>query len=189
MSIRRMVLTMIIVIIVAGLILILKILDYKEEEDLLASITEPLPEEVLLPVILGSTGPIDEVKVLMKKVEPVVDPEELDMLAHLLHGECGSDTCPDEMQIATGSVLLNRIKSDYFPDTMKECIFQKNQYSCTRKGGGYWQEPTERTVENAKWLLENGSQLPGTVVFQSQYRQGDGVYKQIGNQYYCYKED
>ena len=189
MNPRRMLLIMILIVVVAAAILIIKLNDYKEEEDLLASITEPLPEEVFLPIINGTAAPVDEVKVLVKEEKITVDPDELYMLSHILHGECGSDTCPDEMQIATGSVLLNRIKSDYFPDTMKECIFQKNQYSCTRKGGGYWQEPTERTIANAKWLLENGSQLPEKVLFQSQFKQADGVYKQIGNQYYCYKED
>ena len=101
MNPRRMLLIMILIVVVAAAILIIKLNDYKEEEDLLASITEPLPEEVLLPVILGSTGPIDEVKVLVKEKEITVDPDELYMLSHLLHGECGSDTCPDEMQIAT----------------------------------------------------------------------------------------
>lgn len=185
MNLKRMLILMILIVVTAATILIAKILDYKEEEMFFDLAVEPIVNEVDLPEVCGTTSPTEEVKVIQKKATYTDD--ELYMLSHLLNGECGSDTCPDEMQLCTGSVLLNRIKSGKFPDTMEECIFQKNQYSCTRKGGGYWEEPTQRTINNAKWLLENGSQLPDNVVFQSQYRQGDGVYKQVGNQYYCFK--
>ena len=181
MSIRRMVLTMIIVIIVAGLILILKILDYKEEEDLLASITEPLPEEVLLPVILGSTGPIDEVKVLTKKVEPVVDPEELDLLARLIQEEAGSDWCTDELQRAVGSVVLNRMDDKRYPDTMHGVIYQKGQYSTAKRLDKT--TPTERVRKNAEYLLANGSTLPEDVIFQANFKQGK-VYKELQGVYF-----
>ena len=115
----------------------------------------------------------------------LINDEQLDMLAHLIYGEAGSKHLPDEMQLATGSVLLNRIKSPLFPNTMQECIYQTGQYSCLNSG--YLLTPDERTYANARYLLINGSQLPDNVLFQSQFKQGDGVYKKIGNQYYCYK--
>lgn len=184
---KKTVLILYVAYVLAMAFLIYSIEHMAEPEEIVLPEVEPIEYKVELPVQIGSGREPDEVKVLEKAVS--VDPDELYMLSHLLHGECGSDSCPDEMQIATGSVLLNRIESEYFPNTMKECIFQAHQYSCTRDCGGYWQEPAERTIENARWLLENGSQLPSNVIFQSQYKQGDGVYQKIGNQYYCYKED
>ena len=123
----------------------------------------------------------------MLDTETLLDQSKVYMLAHLIYGEAGSNWCSDEMQLGVGSVVLNRMKSDYFPDTMEEVIFQQGQYSCTNKGSGYWLEPNERAFANARYLLINGSQLPDNVIFQSQFMQGDGLYKKVGNQYFCYK--
>lgn len=123
------------------------------------------------------------------EIGKLLDESKVYMLAHLIYGEAGSDWCSDEMQRCTGSVVLNRIASDRFPNDMEEVIFQRGQYSCTNKGSGYWLEPNQRAFDNARWLLGNGSQLPENVLFQSQFKQGDGVFKKVGNQYYCYIED
>lgn len=117
----------------------------------------------------------------------LLDESKVYMLAHLIYGESGSDWCSDEMQLGVGSVVLNRIKSPYFPDTMEEVIFQTGQYSCTNEGSGYWLEPNERAFANARYLLENGSQFPDNVLFQAQFLQGDGLHKKVGNQYFCIK--
>lgn len=109
--------------------------------------------------------------------------DDLYILSHILCGEC--QNCSDEMQLAVGSVFLNRINSDYFPDTFYEVAFQEGQYSCTWDGN-YDREPTERNIQNAKWLLENGSIYPVNVIFQAEFTQGDGIYEQIENMYFCY---
>ena len=132
--------------------------------------------------ITNSTEHIEELQTGV-----LVNPDDLEILARIIYGECGSDYLPDEMQIATGSVFLNRVSSSVFPNTFKEVAFQDGQYSCTNQGSGYWLEPNQRAYDNARFLLINGSQLPENVIFQSQFKQGDGVYKKIGNQYYCYK--
>lgn len=117
----------------------------------------------------------------------LINANELEILARIIHGESGSNWCSDQMQLYVGSVFLNRVASEHFPDTFEEVAFQDGQYSCTRKGSGYWQDPTERDYANARTLLEKGSQLPANVLFQSQFKQADGVYVKEGNQYFCYK--
>ena len=112
--------------------------------------------------------------------------EELELLAHLIFAEAGSDWCSDKMQQYTGSVVLNRIASPYFPNNMYDVIYQKGQYSVV-KSGAIDKIPNERAYNVAKFLLENGSVLPSNVVFQSQHKQGDGIYEQIQNMYFCYK--
>ena len=109
--------------------------------------------------------------------------DELYMLSHLIMGEAGgeSDTC----QLYVGSVVLNRIKHEHFPDTMKEVIFQKGQYACTWDGN-YNKEPTERCIENAQKLLEYGSVLPDNVVWQAGFKQGKGTYVILDGVYFCY---
>lgn len=119
--------------------------------------------------------------------EDLIKDEELDMLAHLINAECGAEWCQDEMLYYTGSVVLNRIKSKDFPDTMKEVIFQKGQYSCTWNGSYKNLKPTKRCVNIAKRLLTYGSVLPENVVFQANFKQGLGVYAQVQNMYFCYR--
>lgn len=124
---------------------------------------------------------ISDVEIKTKKVQH--DSDELYMLSHLIMGEAGgaSDTC----QLYAGSVVLNRIKSSKYPNTMKEVIFQKGQYSCTWDGN-YDKTPTDRCIQNAKYLLEHGSVLPENVVYQAMFKQGKGVYDIVDGQYFCY---
>ena len=131
--------------------------------------------------------------------EEVIEPEptpvqtytedELYMMSHLIMGEAGGQS--RECKIAVGSVVLNRVKSDRFPKTndIKSVIFAKGQYACTWDGN-YNKTPNEESIEVAKFLLENGSQLPEYVIFQSRGRQGNATYKVIDGEYFCYyKED
>ena len=108
--------------------------------------------------------------------------EDLNTMAHLLAGECHS--LPDEEQMYVGSVVLNRVKSDEFPNTIKEVVFQKGQYACI-KDGNYYRKPTDSNWENARRLLENDSVLPDDVLFQSTCEQGVEVYLKTKYHYYC----
>lgn len=109
--------------------------------------------------------------------------DELYIMAHLLAGEAQSQ--PDDEQRYVGSVVLNRVNSNRFPNTIEGVVFQKGQYACTWDGN-YDREPTERNWANAKYLLENGSVLPSNVVWQSSGKQGKGVYLKTKWHYFCY---
>ena len=108
--------------------------------------------------------------------------DDLYVLSHIIYAEAGNQN--DECQLAVGSVVLNRVKSNKFPNTIYGVVFQKGQYSPTWNGA-YYKEPSDRAVKNAKYLLENGSVIPAGVVYQAEFIQGP-IYKQIGNTYFCY---
>lgn len=112
--------------------------------------------------------------------------EDYELLAHLLMGEAGSEACEEEMVWLVGCVALNRVKSDKFPDTLKEVIFQEGQYQCVNDGN-FDKEPTDRCWEIAHELLLYGSYIPDNVVFQAEFEQGSGTYKHIQNMYFCYE--
>lgn len=144
---------------------------------------------VLIALVLSSAARADII------VEPAPGVEELELvaeydsyeadreiMAHLLCGECQSGS--RELQEAVGSVVLNRVASDDFPDTIEGVVFQKGQYACTWDGN-YNREPTERNWEVAEYLLQNGSQIPEGVVFQAQFKQGK-VWKKIDREIFCY---
>lgn len=113
----------------------------------------------------------------------VYSANDLYVLAHVICGE--AQGCPDEEQRYVGSVVLNRVKSSNFPDTIENVVFQPGQYACVRDGN-YDREPTKANWENARWLLENGSLLPDYVVYQSRGRQGEGEYMRTNWHSYCY---
>lgn len=108
---------------------------------------------------------------------------DLYILAHVICGE--AQNCPDDEQLYVGSVVLNRVAHPSFPNSIQEVVFQPGQYACT-KDGNYYREPTPQNWANARLLLENGSVLPGNVIWQSGGRQGKGLYLQTQYHSYCY---
>ena len=108
--------------------------------------------------------------------------EDLKILAMILCGEAQS--LPDEEQRLVGSVFLNRIKSNKFPNTFLGVAQQKGQYACWWDGNAY-RQITDRNWKNARWLLENGSILPDYVVGQSGEKHGT-VYLKTKYHYYYY---
>jgi hypothetical protein len=65
-----------------------------------------------------------------ERVGPIED-RELDLLARLITAEAGQE--PYEGQVAVGAVVLNRIKSGNFPQTIREVIYQDGQFSSLPK--------------------------------------------------------
>lgn len=112
--------------------------------------------------------------------------EDLDLLAHVIYAEAGSDYCTDEMRYGVGSVVLNRVEDECFPDTLYNVIYQKGQYQCTWDGN-IDKTPDERSYRIAQDLLNNGSIFPSDVVYQAEFKQGSGVYSKIQNIYFCHK--
>ena len=124
----------------------------------------------------------DDVK---EKTTVKINENDVDLLAHLMTAEQGYGAS-ETAYYYTGSVVLNRVSSDDFPDTLEGVIYQKGQYACTWDGN-ITKEPDEVTMEIAEDLLVNGSVLPENVVFQAEFRQGSGTYAILGNTYFCYK--
>ena len=56
----------------------------------------------------------------------------VDLLARLINGEARGE--PYQGQVAVGAVVLNRVKSSEFPNTISSVIYQKNQFSCIKDG-------------------------------------------------------
>ena len=111
-------------------------------------------------------------------------------VAHLMMGEAGHTDSTERRY--TASVLLNRVDSEKFPNTIGECLYQPGQYTTVRDGGAFWNEPTEECWQDAKDLLtkwyETGeTDLPEDVLYQSRSVLGYGIYlKSNWGQYFCY---
>ena len=56
----------------------------------------------------------------------------VELLARLINGEARGE--PYQGQVAVGAVILNRVKSANFPNTIAGVIYQKGQFSCIKDG-------------------------------------------------------
>ncbi|MDO4312846.1 MAG: cell wall hydrolase [Eubacteriales bacterium] len=119
-----------------------------------------------------------------ENTDELPDSEEANLLARLVYAEAGNDS--DETQIAVASVILNRVASDSYPNTIIDVIYQEGQYPSVTSGA-IDQEPDERAKKNALYVYQNGSQIPSNVLYQSGAIQGSGLWAQLDGEYFCYE--
>lgn len=123
--------------------------------------------------------------------KPKYTDEDLDLLARIINAEAGCSWIPDWVQRMVGSVVLNRVNSEYFPNTIREVIYQPGQYGPVYNGSIHM-TPSDRVVENARYLLENGSICPPNVTGQNGIITGSGLYTSYYDSilgttiYFCY---
>lgn len=101
-------------------------------------VTENSVEQVLEPVQEAE----EEVEETPKYTE-----EDVALLARLVYGEARGE--PYEGQVAVAAVVLNRMKTAGFPNTMEGVIFQKLQFSCVDDGQFYLDIPEDSSVYQA----------------------------------------
>ena len=120
--------------------------------------------------------------------------DDLYCLAAVIWQEAGSTYCSDNLQLMVGNVVLNRVESDQFPDSIRGVITSKYAY-----GTMYWdgvsiptatdpitESAIDRCYANAKKLLDGYRILPEDVVYQAGFVQGSGVYTVESGQYFCH---
>ena len=76
---------------------------------------------------------------------------DLYWLSHIVYAE--SNTQPLEGMIGVGNVVLNRVASSRFPNSIEEVVFQPGQFNPVDMGTIYL-EPSEQAVTAAKLALE-----------------------------------
>lgn len=128
---------------------------------------------ILLAATLAGAGTVET------ETERAYTDEDIWYLSHVIQAESGY--CSTEMMEGVGSVVLNRVSDNRFPDTIREVIEQPGQYSTLS-----WLEsqiPTDECMNVTIDLLENGSKYPAEVVWQANFPQGTAVYKTIRTSY------
>ena len=129
---------------------------------------------VLLAVTLAGMGTVETETEMQAYTE-----EDLWYMSHTVQAEAGY--CEREMQEGVASVIMNRVNSDLFPNSVMECILQPGQYSTASYLST--QEPTEQVIDVCIDILENGSKFPENVLYQANFPQGSGTYKTLSTSY------
>ncbi|MCI5498153.1 MAG: cell wall hydrolase [Clostridiales bacterium] len=118
---------------------------------------------LLLPVqsftkALGCTAVTDQEtgELIIRLVGPAAtagtyNEEDLYWLSRAIYSESGNQ--PMKGRIAVGTVILNRVANEAFPNTIKEVVFAPGQFSPVANGTIYL-EPDQRSVIAAKLCLD-----------------------------------
>lgn len=93
-------------------------------------VTQPVVTTTSTPVATKASGKKTTKKKSKKKVS--YTKSELRLMASIINCEAGSESY--QGKLAVGVVVMNRIKSKSFPNSLKKVIFQKYQFSPVRNG-------------------------------------------------------
>lgn len=104
--------------------------------------------------------------------ETVVRYKELLLMSRIIAAESGPDW-PEPMLVAIGEVVMNRVASPDWPDTVEEVLYQQGQYEPVLSQGWVQLRPTEKTVRVALEVLEGRRTMEDPdVAWQSLQEQG-----------------
>lgn len=110
--------------------------------------------------------------------------EEIQLLARVIWVEARGES--KEGQQAVAEVILNRIASDAFADTLDGVIFAEGQF----RSAGYLDEaePHQVQYEAIDRAIYGPYVLPEDVVHFATFRTNDNVWGQIGGHIFCYDD-
>ena len=121
-----------------------------------------------------------------------IDYGELLLLSQLIYTEAGSYWLGTEWKMAVGEVVLNRVASPEFPDTLREVITQPGQYHGPAEGFLDYVSPNRDSINAALRILSGERVINDpAVVFQSNMVLGSGVAlelwdENLGSTFLCY---
>lgn len=87
----------------------------------------------------------------------------VELLARLINGEARGE--PYKGQVAVGAVIMNRVKSAEFPNTISGVIYQKGQFTCVTDGQINMEIAEGSTVYKAAREALNGSDPTNGALF------------------------
>lgn len=102
--------------------------------------------------------------------------ENLSLMARILERETGIDW-PDNAVLMIGEVVMNRVNSPLFPDTVKDVLYQTGPVQYAPVYAGDWDfTPSERYVRLAWRVLEGERPLNDPdVIWQALFPQGSEI--------------
>ena len=127
-------------------------------------------------------------RILMDKMIAYVEfkHESINLLAEVIYHENWFTDKEKKTAYWTGAVVMNRVKSPKFPNTVKEVLYQKNPIQYSTTGKFFTKEIPEECYEMARDIWENGTpDVPENVLYQATFSQGK-IWKQLNGEIFCY---
>ena len=117
--------------------------------------------------VAASEPRVVEYGVLEKKPLYCLSEEDLNVLLRIVEAEAGGEDTEGKLLVA--NVVLNRVRNDKFPDTVREVVFQKTngvtQFSPVSNGRYYTVEITTETVNAVERALMGEDISQGALFF------------------------
>lgn len=120
--------------------------------------------------------------------------DDLFCLGVVIYQEAGGDLASDYHRMMVGNVVLNRVKSPLFPNSIREVAEGQWQYGTLwitgvvlpeRAKNPLEEEAVKRSFDVARRLLEGERVCPDNILFQAEFPQGDYIYEEIDGTYFC----
>ena len=113
------------------------------------------------------------------EIESDISEDDVELLACVIYQEAGSDAVCDDCRRRVADVVLNRVESEYFPDTIYEVLMQPSQYGAYSMTGIVW--PERASYETEAHAVERARQIAREVLSgQHSELYGDGYIWQAG---------
>ncbi len=87
----------------------------------------------------------------IKSADDFYDSEALYLISHVVYLEAGNESFNGKLAVA--SVIMNRVNSAEFPDTVKNVVYQENQFTVV-DSSRFDEEPNADSLIAAKMVLE-----------------------------------
>lgn len=100
--------------------------------------------------------------------EIVLSDSEYNVLLKIVQAEAGG--CDEKGRILVANVILNRVESDEFPDTVSEVVYQKCQFSPVSNGTINTCKVTKKTIDAVNRALEGEDYSEGALYFMNRSR-------------------
>ena len=115
--------------------------------------------------------------------------DDLYLLARVIDAMAGSDWLTDDFRMCVGEVVLNRVASPEFPNTIRDVVYQRGQYAVVNTAHFAALTPRRECVDCALRLLQGERHMVAAVVYQADYLQGELFTmfpdRQLGSTYFC----
>lgn len=90
------------------------------------------------------------------------DPQAVDLVARIINAEAGSMSL--EGKVSVGNVIMNRVASKEFPNTVYGVIYQRNQFTVVNSAR-FQNTPSAESVTAAKLAIDGVNYVPGAVFY------------------------
>ncbi|WP_188622985.1 spore cortex-lytic enzyme [Caldalkalibacillus thermarum] len=110
---------------------------------------------------LPVTGSVD-LKTLRTLRANTFTVDEIEMMAKLVYGEARGESF--EGQVAVAAVVLNRLKSPKFPNTVKEVIFEPRAFTAVADGQ-YYQRPNRDAYRAVYYAIRGWDPSEGALYY------------------------
>lgn len=137
------------------------------------------PHEVIIevPDVICSNEPV----AYYADIASAMTPEDWDLLEAVLHLEANNQSLTGQKAVV--EVIFNRVRHPDFPDTIRDVLYQRGQFSTISRVGKAEPNATQHDAIVAV-LNETVPMMPGDVVFFATKPVNGTFYERIGGHYF-----